>query len=560
MSERTVSIIGAGMAGLSAGCYLRMNGFDTTIFELHKVPGGLCTGWKREGYTFDGCIHWLVGSNPESPIRSYWDELIDMSAIDFVQHDEMVTIELRCQRNQRGERLFHFYSDIDRLERYMLSIAPEDRAAIDQFIGAARRIKRSGFPPMTAHPKPLYTLSDWLELATIIPMLPFLRSWGTMTNIDFARRLKSPILREAFEDIFEGEAFPMIVLSMQQAWFDQRDAGYPIGGSLAFAKRFADRYQALGGELRYGSRVKRIIVEGDRAVGVELIDGEVHRSDEVISAADGHFTIFEALGGRYTTEALRDLYGGRKLKLFPSLVLISFGLTKKFDDLPTIYRVALDEPLSLRDGTEVRNLDLHTYHRDPTIAPEDKTVMNVMLMTRAFDDWHQLRQTDREAYKARKKALADEVIERLDARFEGFRESVEVVDVATPATIHRYTNNWQGSFEGWLPSDNIMEAGELPMTLPGLERFHMIGQWISPGGGLPPALMSGRQVAQLLCHRDGRPFTVPRPSWQPPITEERGLLKALRQRLLGVSTSSLSGAFSKIQGQILAASERLAGR
>ena len=47
MNEKTVAIIGAGIAGLSAGCYARMNGYQTRIFEAHNLPGGLCTGWTR---------------------------------------------------------------------------------------------------------------------------------------------------------------------------------------------------------------------------------------------------------------------------------------------------------------------------------------------------------------------------------------------------------------------------------------------------------------------------------------------------------------------------------
>jgi phytoene dehydrogenase-like protein len=43
-------------------------------------------------------------------------------------------------------------------------------------------------------------------------------------------------------------------------------------------------------------------------------------------------------------------------------------------------------------------------------------------------------------------------------------------------------------------------------TLPGLEKFHMAGQWVEPGGGLPMVAASGRSAVQLLCRRDGRPF------------------------------------------------------
>ena len=55
--EKSIIIIGAGIAGLSAGCYGQMNGYRTQIFEMGTKPGGLCTSWKRKGYTIDGCIH-----------------------------------------------------------------------------------------------------------------------------------------------------------------------------------------------------------------------------------------------------------------------------------------------------------------------------------------------------------------------------------------------------------------------------------------------------------------------------------------------------------------------
>ncbi|MBI5610229.1 MAG: sigma 54-interacting transcriptional regulator, partial [Deltaproteobacteria bacterium] len=62
-------------AGLSAGCYGQMNGYKTRIFELHDKPGGLCTSWKRKGYTFDGCIEWTIGSKAGTPVNRIFAEL-----------------------------------------------------------------------------------------------------------------------------------------------------------------------------------------------------------------------------------------------------------------------------------------------------------------------------------------------------------------------------------------------------------------------------------------------------------------------------------------------------
>ena len=93
---KKVTIIGAGIAGLSAGCYLQMNDYDTEIYELHNLPGGLCTGWNRKGYNIDNCIHWLVGSSPNDNFYHLWSELIDMKNMEFVYHEDESRGEPHC--------------------------------------------------------------------------------------------------------------------------------------------------------------------------------------------------------------------------------------------------------------------------------------------------------------------------------------------------------------------------------------------------------------------------------------------------------------------------------
>ncbi len=68
-------IIGGGIAGLSCGCYLQMNGYKTEILEANTAPGGLCVAWDRGPYVFDGCLRWLVGTNPSSSFNQIWNEL-----------------------------------------------------------------------------------------------------------------------------------------------------------------------------------------------------------------------------------------------------------------------------------------------------------------------------------------------------------------------------------------------------------------------------------------------------------------------------------------------------
>jgi phytoene dehydrogenase-like protein len=104
-----------------------------------------------------------------------------------------------------------------------------------------------------------------------------------------------------------------------------------------------------------------------------------------------------------------------------------------------------------------------------------------------------------------KYSLADEVLDALDKRYGNVRSNVEMVDVSTPSTVIRFTNNWKGSFEGWVLSSKI-GFKSMKKTLSGLRNFYMAGQWVEPGGGLPTAILSGRNVSQIICREDNKTF------------------------------------------------------
>src|SRR5215212_7932597 len=107
--SKSIIIIGAGIAGLAAGCYGQMNGYRTQVFELHDLPGGLCTAWARKGYTFDGCIHYLFGSAPGQPFHQVWEELGAVQGRRMINHAELMRIV-----SPDGKTLI-VYCDPDRL-------------------------------------------------------------------------------------------------------------------------------------------------------------------------------------------------------------------------------------------------------------------------------------------------------------------------------------------------------------------------------------------------------------------------------------------------------------
>lgn len=249
--------------------------------------------------------------------------------------------------------------------------------------------------------------------------------------------------------------------------------------------------------------MERILTEDDKAVGVGLVGGETIKADWVISAADGHATIYEMLDSRFVDTAIEKAYQTREL--FPAYLQVSLGVALDLNNQPAQTTRLLKTPLQVDPETALSQVTFRIFNFDPTFAPAEKTAVTCFLPTRNSSYWMQLRRDHPEEYRAEKRRVALSVIDVLEKKLPGLRAAIDIIDVATPATVVRYTGNWKGSMEGWLPTPQT-GFKSLPKTLPGLRNFFMIGQWTTPGGGLPSGLLSARPAIAAICKRDGVSF------------------------------------------------------
>jgi phytoene dehydrogenase-like protein len=489
--SRRIVIIGGGIAGLCAGVYAAEAGYRVDVLEQHSVPGGLATSWSRGEYTFETCLHWLVGSNPAGSLHAQWQEVFDIDKLSFVQAEEYLRLE-----NERGERL-SIYSDADRLEAELLKIAPEDEDEIQRFASAIRRL--ADFPLLDPGDTPQGRLSAFLRMA---PRLPLLMHWARMSGAEYGRRFKHELLRRFFTEGTTGR-IAVVAIVFMLAWMSRANAGYPIGGSKAVIWPIVERLTALGGRLRVGAKVEAILVENDEAVGVRLTGGETIEADWVISAADGHATIYDLLSGKYKSDAIDKLY--RKGETFPSYLQVSLGIAADLSSEPGHLLRLLDTPLAIDPETSLEAMAFRIFNYDPTFAPKGKTAVTCFLPTYNFGYWLELQRRDAIRYEEEKQRIAGAVVDALERRRPGIRERIETLDVSTPASVVRFTGNWKGSMEGWLPTPGA-GFGTRRQTLPGLRRFIMAGQWVGPGGGLPTGLMTARSAIRSVCRQDGARF------------------------------------------------------
>ncbi|MFI1864521.1 phytoene desaturase family protein [Streptomyces jumonjinensis] len=518
--EPRVIVIGAGVAGMSTGCYARMSGMRTRIFEKHVLPGGCCTAWARDGYIFDYCIEWLIGTAPGNEAHRIWRELgaLDGKSLTHFDMFNRVTDE--------DGRSVTFYNDPARLERHLLEISPADAELIRSFCRDLRRFIAIELYPFLTAPA-LRTVRERAEtVRTVLPAFRlFWRTAATPMHA-FADRFQDPLLRRAFRNIFfqDPEGFPLLPYLFNMAAAHHRNAGFPQGGSLGLARSIEERYTALGGSIAYRSRVARILVENDRAIGVELGNGRRYYADHVISACDGHTTVYSLLGGRYTGPRIDRLYDELRSSpgaLFPAVVSAFAGVD---GDLGSGHAHSTTYLLSAKDAARLpgalqRSLvvQLRSQYADG-FAPPGKSVIHCTYFS-DFAYWKQLRATDRRAYWARKREVAAFVRSFLARLWPGIDERIELIDVASPATTKRYTGNLDGSILAWKAfsdADDVAArlVGRDRMRLPGLSGFSMAGQWVGLGG-LIRAASTGRFVTQYLCAEWDMPFT----AWESTVRE-----------------------------------------
>jgi phytoene dehydrogenase-like protein len=266
--QKNMIIVGAGISGLSTGFYGQMNGFKTSIFELHKMPGGLCTAWTRKGYTFDLSMHILANSKT-GPFKKMWDELGVTIDQKFHYHDNKVVVE------GNGKRL-DLCLDRARLEEQMLAISPDDSELIGEFINLF--FGRSVADLASIEPPELAGTFSKIKMAfSAIPLLGLIRKYSKVTLQEFTARFKDPFLGRAIRYSVDSPGWPMLKYPMiAMAGFARSgiaEAGYPLGGSLKVMLKMAKKYKQLGGEIHYESRVTGVLVENDKVVGIRLEDG-----------------------------------------------------------------------------------------------------------------------------------------------------------------------------------------------------------------------------------------------------------------------------------------------
>ncbi|MBR5880538.1 MAG: NAD(P)/FAD-dependent oxidoreductase [Clostridia bacterium] len=482
-----IVIVGAGVAGLSAGIYAQMQGHQATIYDKHFVAGGNLTAWERHGYHIDNCIHWLTGTNPVTKLYKMWRELGVLGGdIEVMQADSLYTYE------EKGKKLALSQS-LERLRNDMLSISPQDKAEILYLVRVVKAYTRFSGMAGKNDDKKCGLLHQGLASAALVP-------YGGLSIGQLAKRFKSPLIRD-FLKSFLPEHFGSMALIMVISTFTSKNGGIPRGSSSGMAQRMVDRFKALGGQLCLKLGVDKINTKGGVAESVTLDNGEVKPADYVVVTADPAMVFGKLLDKAFMPAYLRRHYKRSDMPRFSSH---HCAFACEGSDLPFEGEITMLIPEQYRELLCGKYLMLREFSHESSFAPKGKNILQTMIYcseqdAQAFIDCKR----DPARYKRRKEEIAAAVEACIVGEKPELAGRLSCLDVWTPATYRRFVHSEMGSFMSF-----VLPAGYVPFRksgkIKGLSNVVMATQWQQPPGGLPIAAETGKYAIKRICRKAGK--------------------------------------------------------
>ncbi|MCR5800283.1 MAG: NAD(P)/FAD-dependent oxidoreductase [Lachnospiraceae bacterium] len=490
--KRKVIIIGGGISGMTAGIYLQKAGFDTVILEKNAVPGGECTGWKREGFVIDNCFHWLTGTKEGSDLNELWKEIGMLGGdVDIYHKDEFYSYT-------SDGKTVTFWRDLERTKAELLELAPEDRENIEAFIENVRKVESMTVP--VEKPFDKMGLKDYVKMGASMKDIPAVqKAYKGMSIDDLANTFKNPVIRRALCLMIPPKS-PAFSFIASYATITAGNGDIPLGGSLAASLRIASKYESLGGKLVKNAPVKEILIEGDIAKGAVLENGETIEGDYVIAATDAGHIFTKLLPESYMPKSL-----GREFKSGNYSVFSGFHAAFAVDGEHRFGQESefFDAEEMMVAGTKVNIFGIKCYDYDRSFAPEGKSVIQVQIVQSEndYEYWRSLRDSSPEEYNKKKHELADEIRERIEKSFPEVAGKLRLLDTWTPATYQRYCNAYNGAYMAFVADKNVKSV-RTKGTVKRLKNVFLAGQWLMGQGGLPVAAAMGRFAAWRIADKE----------------------------------------------------------
>ena len=481
-------VIGSGFGGLAAAVRLAVRGYDVTVLEALDAPGGRAYVYHIDGYTFD--------AGPTIITAPYLFE--DLWAICGKRLADDVTLHALDPfydvRFDDGT-VFRYSADHEAMRAQVARIEPRDVEGFERFLAASREIYKVAFEGLAEQP--------FHEICTLLRAAPDMLRLGGHLSVyrEVSRYFRSDKLRVLFSfhplliggNPFTTTAYYCLIAHLERSF----GVHYAEGGMGSLVRGLVGLLEGQGGRVRCQAKVAEILVDGDRAAGVRLADGEVIESDIVVSNADAAFTY-----GNLLSRHPRRRWTDRRLaraSYSMSLFVWYFGTRRRYDDvyhhtmvLGPRYRDLLNDIFRRKVLAEDFSLYLHRPSAtDFSLAPagcDSFYVLAPVPHLGSGTDWRERAEPYREAVQQR---LQSTLLPGLD-------QALTASHMLTPKDFEERLSSVQGAAfameprllqSAWFRPHNLSEE---------LRGLYLVGAGTHPGAGLPGVLSSARILDRIV--------------------------------------------------------------
>lgn len=473
-----VIVIGAGIGGLTAGALLANRGVKVLVVEQHSKPGGYCSTFRRGPFVFDVAVH-LVGGCEEGGLV---DEVLRAARVrEQVRFARVSPMYLAVRGGERVEAP----SDLHEFADVVSDLAPGEsgvRPLISKIYDLGATLL--GFE---SEPSPEKSFQALASLAN--------RSYLDLVEsyVSDARALSLLCGLAIYAGLPPAQTDAGLMISMMISY--HRGAFYPLGSTQTLPDAFVRSIANAGGTVMLRKRVRKILLSGGRAHGVELPSGERLTARAVVSNADSTRTLFELLGEEHLPPPFVRRLG--RMKRSVSAVNLYLAL----DGNPG---VSHHETFSL---SERHPREWQIFYRprsgvapfmsvsmptllEPSLAPEGCHAMGI----NTFTDDPELVERFRD--EEGKGAIKEELLSAAERLIPSLRSHIieRRSEVATPRTLMRYTLNAGGSALGWGKYWDQRWPHRLGPHTP-VEGLYMAGHWTRGAHGVYGVVKSGKDTA-----------------------------------------------------------------
>ena len=480
---KDIKIIGSGFSALSAACYLAKSGHSVTVFEKNNSIGGRARQLKKQGFTFDMGPSW------------YWmPDVFDRFFADF---DKKTSDYYELIKLNPAYRVYFGIDDFIAIADNLSAIVAEfeniengSGRQLEHFIADAKKNYDIAIKDLVYRPG-----VSPLELVTVETAKKVGQFLSNISR-DVRKVFKNPRLISILE-------FPVLFLGAKPSdtpsfysFMNYADFGmgtwHPKTGMHNVVAAMETLARSLGVSFVVNANVDKILVNDKKTSGIS-VNGTLEKADIVLSGADYHHT--ETLLDEQHRKYSEKYWKSRVFA--PSSLLFYVGFDKKIDnishhalffdvDFEQHARDIYDEPQWPKDPLFYANFPSKT---DLTAAPDGHEAGFFLVpLAPGIEDTQGLR---------------DEYFEKIITRFEtltqqNVRDHIVFNESFCKNDFVSEYNSYKGNAYGM--ANTLLQTAFLRPKLksPKVENLYFTGQLTVPGPGVPPALISGKLVAELI--------------------------------------------------------------